>query len=68
MSNRWSPRGTQTQQRREVRRANLRERNPPPEPEHSSPVLTIVLILAAFTALVLCAIGAVTVFRLLLPG
>lgn len=68
MSNRWSRRGEQTESRREVR-ASLRERYLPPERRDGglSPIVTIILILAAFTCLFICVILMMTSFRLLFP-
>jgi hypothetical protein len=68
MSNRWSRRGEQTEQRRAVR-ASLGERYLPPEPQSggTSPIVIIILILAAFTCLFICVILMMTTFKLIFP-
>jgi hypothetical protein len=68
MSTRWSRRGEQTSQRRDIR-ASLRERYVPPPEERPplSPIVIAVLILAAMTCLFICGILAVTSFKMIFP-
>ena len=69
MSTRWSRRGEQTSQRRAIRAAQ-RERYIEPADERPplSPIVIAVLILAAITVMIICALLAVTSYKLLFPG
>jgi len=69
MSTRWSRRGEQTSQRRAIRAAQ-RERYIEPAVERPplSPIVIVVLILAAITLMIICALLLVASFKLLFPG